>query len=596
MKQSEALDILKLGYNLFLTGPPGSGKTFLLKKYINYLRKNNKQVAITASTGIAATHMGGMTIHSWTGMGIKESISENEMRKLLKKPYLRKRFENIGVLIIDEISMLHSYQFDLIDEICKAFKGNSNPFGGLQVVCSGDFFQLPPVQRGSKSQFIIESEIWDNMDLKICYLEDQYRQESGDLLTLLNYIRQNETNKSKQLLDAENFNNREFDTPTKLYTHNIDVDIVNNSELEKIPTKKFTYQMESNSSKPITEALKKGCLAPEVLVLKKGAKVIFVKNNFEEGYVNGTQGEVIGFNRYNLPIIKTFSGKQIIAEPVSWKIEEEGEIKAEIRQIPLRLAWAITVHKSQGMTLDVAEIDLSKSFIEGMGYVALSRLKSLDGLRLIGINDIALRVNVDILSSDERFKQISVQVMEDFSKVSSLEKEEKQKEFLDSLLSFFQETAIPRKGNLIKGPSTFQKTKSLVSLKKSIKEMAELRGVTERTILTHLEKLVSNDKEGIDIQYLGPSKICFQKIKKAFEQTGDWKLSPVRKILGNNFSYQEIELVRLRLNPSFSDNSSSTPSTKSKEPKKDSKKEKNHLCLKCDRPINYKGNYLPCNT
>ena len=139
MTQNEALDILKLGYNLFLTGPPGNGKTFLLKKYINYLRKNNKQVAITAPTGIATTHMGGVTIHSWTGMGIKESISKNEMSKLLKKSYLRKRFENIGVLIIDEISMLHSYQFDLIDEICKAFKGNLKPFGGLQVVCSGDF-------------------------------------------------------------------------------------------------------------------------------------------------------------------------------------------------------------------------------------------------------------------------------------------------------------------------------------------------------------------------------------------------------------------------------------------------------------------------
>ena len=105
-------------------------------------------------------------------MGIKEAISEREMKKLLKKTHLRKRFENIGVLIIDEISMLHSYQFDLIDQICKAFKNPSKPFGGMQVVCFGDFFQLPPVQRGGRSQFVVDSDIWNNMDLKICYLED----------------------------------------------------------------------------------------------------------------------------------------------------------------------------------------------------------------------------------------------------------------------------------------------------------------------------------------------------------------------------------------------------------------------------------------
>ena len=558
MKQEEAFDLLKLGYNLFLTGPPGSGKTFLLKKYINYLKKNHKQVAITAPTGIAATHIGGVTIHSWTGMGIKEAISEREMKKLLKKTHLRKRFENIGVLIIDEISMLHSYQFDLIDQICKAFKNPSKPFGGMQVVCFGDFFQLPPVQRGGRSQFVVDSDIWNNMDLKICYLEDQYRQEGGALLTLLNYIRQNEINKSKQLLDAENFNDKRLETATKLYTHNLDVDTINDKELEKISAEEFVYQMESKYTKTITETLKKGCLAPELLVLKKGAKVIFVKNNFEEGYVNGTQGEVVGFNEYELPIVRTLSGKKIIVEPVSWRIEEEGEIKAEIQQIPLRLAWAITVHKSQGMTLDTAEIDLSKSFIEGMGYVALSRLKSLDGLKLIGINEIALRVNINVLASDKDFKQTSAQVMENFNKVSPFERQNKQKEFLNSLLSLVQETTPNRKNknnknnknkNLAKNFSTLEETKNLILAKKSIKEIAKLRALTESTILTHLEKLIidNKNKEGIDIQYLEPSKVRFQKIKTAFEQTGDWKLSPVREILGSDFSYQEIRLVRLAI-------------------------------------------------
>jgi hypothetical protein len=380
----------------------------------------------------------------------------------------------------------------------------------------------------------------------------------------LNYIRQNEINKSKQLLDAENFNDKRLETATKLYTHNLDVDTINDKELEKISAEEFVYQMESKYTKTITETLKKGCLAPELLVLKKGAKVMFVKNNFEEGYINGTQGEVIGFNEYELPIVRTLSGKKIIVEPVSWRIEEDGEIKAEIRQIPLRLAWAITVHKSQGMTLDTAEIDLSKSFIEGMGYVALSRLKSLDGLKLIGINEIALRVNISVLASDKDFKQISTQVMEDFNKVSPFERQNKQKEFLNSLLSLVQEATPNRKNennknnknnrnrnrNLAKNFSTLEETKNLVLAKKSIKEIAELRALTESTILTHLEKLIidNKNKEGIDIQYLEPSKVRFQKIKTAFEQTGDWKLSPVREILGDDFSYQELRLTRLAIN------------------------------------------------
>ena len=216
------------------------------------------------------------------------------------------------------------------------------------------------------------------------------------------------------------------------------------------------------------------------------------------------------------------------------------------------------------MTLDTAEIDLSKSFIEGMGYVALSRLKSLDGLKLIGINEIALRVNISVLASDKDFKQISTQVMEDFNKVSPFERQNKQKEFLNSLLSLVQEATPNRKNennknnknnrnrnrNLAKNFSTLEETKNLVLAKKSIKEIAELRALTESTILTHLEKLIidNKNKEGIDIQYLEPSKVRFQKIKTAFEQTGDWKLSPVREILGDDFSYQELRLTRLAIN------------------------------------------------
>lgn len=534
MTQAEALEILKLGYNVYLTGPPGSGKTFLLNRYIDYLKDRHRGVAITASTGIAATHMGGITIHSWSGLGIKEKLSRSDIRKLLRKSYLKKRLRNTGVLIIDEISMLHAFQFDLLDYLCRIFRNSQEPFGGMQLVCSGDFFQLPPVQKGERPKFVIESEAWKSMDIKVCYLKEQHRQEKGKLLSLLNHIRNNEVDGSREIL----INRKEEENrySTKLYTHNLDVDAINNSQLSKIEGEEFVYPMESEGNKNVVAMLKKSCLAPEKLVLKKGAKVMFVKNNFDKGYVNGTLGRVVDLDEYSLPVIETAEGDRIAAEPASWTVEEEDVIKAEIRQIPLRLAWAITVHKSQGMNLDAAEIDLSRSFVEGMGYVALSRLRRFSGLRLKGINRLALTVNQEILELDKRLKQMSQQAAEDFKKTGDVEK--KQKQFLDSL------PKAGKKKEKVKNPvSTYQKTKTLVLQKLSLEEIGQERGLNQATIISHLERL--GKREEIDLEYLKPSPERFNRIKAAFQQTNDFKLSPVKRMLGEDFSFQEIRLARL---------------------------------------------------
>ena len=425
MKQKEALDILKSGYNVFLTGAPGAGKTFLVNKYIDYLRKEGVGVSITASTGIAATHMGGTTLHSWSGMGIREDLAERDIELIANKGYLRRKIKETDVLIIDEISMIKPTQFDAVNKICQYARRSSRPFGGIQVVCSGDFFQLPPVEKdlpvqagGNRTKFVVEADIWKKMEMKVCYLDEQFRTKDKKLTKILNYIRENKAKESKDLLFAEHKKAKPLKhAPTKLYTHNVDVDSINSTELAKIKGQEFYYQMTSRGHEIVIENLKRSCLAPQRLVLKKGAEVMFLKNNFEAGYVNGTQGRVVDFVAADLPVVQTNEGKKITVKYADWVIEDGKTIVAGISQMPLRLAWAITVHKSQGMNLDTAEIDLSKCFLEGMGYVALSRLRTLKGLKLMGINDLAFRVNPQALELDKEFRKLSKKAVAELKKM-----------------------------------------------------------------------------------------------------------------------------------------------------------------------------------
>jgi len=541
MKQLEVLEILKMGKNVFLTGPAGSGKTYVLNQYIDFLKSSNIPVGVTASTGIASTHLNGTTIHSWSGLGIKDYLSESEIEKLLTKSYLKKKFKYVKVLVIDEISMLHSFQLDAVDRICRAFKQSSAPFGGLQVVLCGDFFQLPPISKGdTESSFAYKADVWGIMDLQICYLSEQYRQSlEDDLLSVLNDIRQNEiSEKTQELLKKRQKAKQTKIIPTKLYTHNREVDQLNMKELDKIEGFPQIYQMQFSGTKKLSDILKKSCLAMEELHLKKNAVVMFIKNNFEVGYVNGTLGVVVGF-KGSLPIVRTYNGKEIIVENESWHIDEDGAVKARITQMPLRLAWAITIHKSQGMSLDAAEIDLSRSFVAGMGYVALSRVRSLKGLFLKGINNIALSVNEDVLDFDQELKKRSEQVVRQLKVTPKKRRGDLKEEFLGHAV-----IDIPVEEKI----STYDITKEMVVKEMMIEDMARERGITEGTIISHLEKLAEEkgtDKANLD--YLKGDIKEFEKILKAWKKTKGDKLTPVKKLLGNKYSFEDIRVVKLFL-------------------------------------------------
>jgi ATP-dependent exoDNAse (exonuclease V) alpha subunit len=410
MRQKQALAVMMSGANVFLTGAPGAGKTYVLNEFVKRAERAGKRVAVTASTGIAATHLGGTTIHSWSGLGILDALADHDLERLGDSDKLVKRYNAADILVIDEVSMLHGYRLDMVNQMAKLLRGNDLPFGGMQVILVGDLFQLPPVSRGrSDFEFVHLSWAWSELDLQICYITEQHRQADDDgLLDLLEAMRKNEFTEKHRLLLMERLEEQPAShTPvTRLYAHNVDVESINQHHLSIIDAEVHQYHMVTKGAKPKIESLVKSVLAPEVLELKKGAEVMFVANNFAEGFVNGSRGQVIDFKN-GMPVVALNNGRILTVEQHSWSLSEDGRVRAEVAQLPLRLAWAITIHKSQGLSLDAAEIDLSRAFTPGMGYVALSRVRSLDGLYLKGINRQALSMHAQIHDLDAELRRSS---------------------------------------------------------------------------------------------------------------------------------------------------------------------------------------------
>lgn len=549
MTQNEALDIMKMGHSVFLTGAAGTGKTFVLNKYIEYLKSHSISPAITASTGIAATHIGGQTIHSWSGIAIYEKLDKWTLDKLEQNEKLYKRYANVKVLIIDEISMLHSSKLDMINTLFKKFRNTSFPFGGIQIIFCGDFFQLPPViKRYGKEEIVDDSKefaynslAWKELNPVICYLEENYRQEDDNLTKILNDIRYEREiiniyeilnkKKSESITPPSGAGGNISKEIIKLYTHNIDVDAINIEKYNLLKSdKEYSYHMTISGKKNHVEILKNNCLAPEYLDLKINTKVIFIKNDKDREFQNGTLGEVIDFDGANMPIVKTFDGKKINVSLSTWQhANDDGKVLAEISQLPLRYAWAITIHKSQGMTLDAAEIDLGKAFGTGMGYVALSRVRKFENIKLLGIHDDALKVNKNVILQDKLFIEKSERA------VKALEKYFTDKDMKTKLAKKQEEFILLCEGDLkaheIEEEKYEKKEKikttliTLEFIKEKIlpKDIAKKRSLTINTIISHIEELFeAREIKEKDIKYI------LENIEKDYS---DIKIKSIKKVL-----------------------------------------------------------------
>lgn len=568
MKQETALKLLKAGENVFLTGSAGAGKTYTLNQYINYLKARKVSVAITASTGIAATHMNGMTIHTWAGIGIKDFLSEEDLKRMKERKYLKEHLENAQVLIIDEISMLHAKQLNLVNQVLKYFKESDEAFGGIQVIVAGDFFQLPPVGKNderNRDKFCFMSDAWVEAKFRVCYLTEQHRQGNDYLNDILNAIRAQAIGTEHRNALQGTHHQEIGDTYTRLYTHNMDVDSINFRHLNEIDNEPRQFDAQCDGNDKLIETLKSSVRAPETLTLKKHAKVMFVKNNFDLGYINGSLGEVIGFEEDDefgvLPKVKLTDGTTLLVEPETWSVDNEaGKTIASFQQIPLRLAWAITIHKSQGMTLEAAEIDLSHTFEKGQGYVALSRLKTLDGLRLKGFNEQALELDSLAIKADRRFQELSSEAEEHFENIDLTKQHNA---FIRHCGGTLNETEIQRNekklakngGKQNYAAATLDETRKLFEEGYDIADIATERGLTPATIINHLGRL--HKEQGLDISVAHPGEEVVEQVRKIykrltkrqdtehFNDDGSIKLRPIVELTSPRMGYDQVRLALL---------------------------------------------------
>ena len=651
MLQSSALDILKTGQNVFLTGSAGSGKTYTLNQYINYLRARRVPVAVTASTGIAATHMNGTTIHSWSGIGIKDELSERDLNNLARKQFLADRLKETAVLIIDEISMLHAKQLNVVNEVLKHVRKKDAPFGGIQVIVAGDFFQLPPIgSRGesNRDKFAFMSEAWLDARFHICYLSEQHRQVSAaaegglDLDDILNQIRRQEVS-FEAIAALENTFDQNVDIQrTRLYTHNLNVNKINDKELADLDGEMRRFEATSEGESKLVDTLKKTVRTQDELILKVGAKVMFIKNNNELGVSNGTMGELIGFaavkvddqkakekakndakadmaneetdtlddensdqeitnkaddkkkakakdkpsSTQKMPVVRLNSGREVVAEPEEWIIEDEtGDVLASYEQVPLCLAWAITIHKSQGMTLDAAEIDLSRTFELGQGYVALSRLKSLEGLKLLGMNTMSLQLDPLARGADKRFLELSAEADANYAMLDEKSMQQSHDKFVlksggtisQSVIDAYaslqkrrreldksQQDKKQKLGNQVadKSEATLLATKVLLEESLSIVEIAQTRELAQSTIMRHISELKSQDPS-LACDHLRPDDEIMTAVGNAyvaikvannpndFNDDGSIKLKPIYDQLKQAVDYNTIRLALIFISPWF---------------------------------------------
>ena len=388
VSQKRSLDLILSGKSVFITGPGGCGKTYLINHFVRHY-KNDKRIAVTSTTGTSALHIHGTTLHSWAGIGLGKGSVGSIVTHLKKKRYLKERWKQVEILVIDEISMLSPDLFDKLEKVARMIRRSTEIFGGIQLIVSGDFLQLPCIK---SEKFCFEAQTWPTCINETIYMSENLRQSDPYWQKCLNEVRMGEiSDESKKLLKSCNRKKIKENMgikPTLLYPLNADVEEINQYYLDELcetvgEVNDYEAEVEIYDKKlPIhkIEKFKKDCPAVEILSLAIGCQVMLLWNlDLEQGLVNGSRGVVTRFVN-DMPIVRFLDGQTRLIDYHIWEMEENDTKLASIEQIPLKLAYALSIHKSQGCSLDYVITDLDDVFEYGQAYVALSRIRTSEGL------------------------------------------------------------------------------------------------------------------------------------------------------------------------------------------------------------------------
>jgi ATP-dependent DNA helicase PIF1 len=423
LEQQIVFDKYIAGYNIFITGPGGSGKSAIIRQIYKHAYSSSKKIYVTALTGCAAVLLNcqAKTIHSWAGIGLGTQSIENLVKKIKNNKFSKELWRTTQILIVDEISMLSYKLFNLLNQLGKILRNNERPFGGIQVIFSGDFFQLPPVGNADDPdtlRFCFESEEWNTVFQKEnqVQLKKIFRQTDDTYTNILNQIRNGKIKRSSFNLLSQ-YVKREISPdlivePTKLFPTRSRVDFINSSKMDLLKGEEKKYNIVSKLDLEMSKTektiraeyniqdiereinyLTSNAICEKEIAIKIGAQVMCIVNMPCSNICNGSQGVVTGFcDITGCPRVKYNNGCEIVMSRHIWLSDKIPGIG--ISQVPLILAWALTIHKSQGATMDTAEIDVGNNIFEcGQTYVALSRVKNLEGLYLSSFDVSKIKVN-----------------------------------------------------------------------------------------------------------------------------------------------------------------------------------------------------------
>ncbi|XP_045907580.1 ATP-dependent DNA helicase PIF1 [Micropterus dolomieu] len=399
-EQAAVLSAVLSGKNVFFTGSAGTGKSFLLKRIIGSLPP--KSTFATASTGVAACHIGGTTLHNFAGISSGSAPLE-QCVELAQRPGVLQHWTTCRHLIIDEVSMVEAQFFDKLESVARSVRKSTEPFGGIQLIICGDFLQLPPVSKGKeKASFCFQARSWRKVIQLNMELTEVRRQTDQSFISLLQAVRVGRVTEevtAKLMESAYHRIERDGILATRLCTHKDDVELTNENKLQQLPGSVRVFEA-LDSDPALVKTIEAHSPVSRLIQLKVGAQVMLTKNlDVARGLVNGARGVVVGFEpgKHGLPCVRFLCGVTEVLKPERWVFKSGSGIYLSRQQLPLKLAWAISIHKSQGMTLDCVEISLARVFESGQAYVALSRARSLEGLRVMDFDPRVVRADPDVL-------------------------------------------------------------------------------------------------------------------------------------------------------------------------------------------------------